>query len=99
LVLTRARADPPDAIRFRLVDLTGDGPVADPPGRLIARGLWVHEEEVPRNGASVQRRPVLARWFDGSWNAWVRRQKNPGSGENSSGLAFDTVRPTQPWPS
>jgi len=45
------------------------------------------------------RRPVLARWFDGSWHAWMRREKNPGSGQSSNGLAFGTVRPTQPWPS
>jgi hypothetical protein len=89
----------PDAIRFRLVELLGNGPAAEPAGRLIETGLWLHEEEVPRDGAWVQRRPVLARWFDGSWHAWVRREKNPGAGESSSGLAFDTVRPTEPWPS
>ena len=50
----------PDAIRFRVVDLPGDRPAPDLPGRLLARGLWVHEEEVPRDAASVQRRPVLA---------------------------------------
>ncbi len=88
----------PGAIRFRVVDLLGDGPAPELPGRLLVHGLWVHEEEVPRDGASVQRRPVLARWFDGSWHAWVRREKGPGSGASSSGLAFDTVRPTQPWP-
>jgi hypothetical protein len=81
-----------------VVDLLGDRPAPDLPGRLLARGLWVHEEEVPRDGASVQRRPMLARWYDGSWYTWVRREKNPGTGESSSGLAFDTVRPTQPWP-
>lgn len=85
----------PDAIRFRLVDLAGSK--QEPAGRLIEKGLWVHEEEVPRDGASVQRRPVLARWFDGSWHSWVRREKNPGAGESSSGLTFDTVRPTRPW--
>jgi hypothetical protein len=60
--------------------------------------MWVHEEEVPRDGVNVTRRPVLARWFDGSWHSWVRREKAPGTGESSSGLAFDTVRPTEPWP-
>jgi hypothetical protein len=88
----------PDAIRFRLVERTGSGPPSRPEGRLIENGLWVYEEEVPRDGAGVTRRPVLARWFDGSWHEWVRREKAPGTGENSSGLAFDTVRPSEPWP-
>jgi hypothetical protein len=87
-----------DRIRFRLVSLTGPGLDARPEGRLITPGMWLHEEEVPREGAHVVRRPVLARWFDGSWHSWVRREKAPGTGESSSGLAFDTVRPTDPWP-
>lgn len=53
---------------------------------------------MPREGVQVTRRPVLARWVDGSWHSWVRREKSPGTGESSSGLAFDTVRPTEPWP-
>ncbi|SNX55704.1 hypothetical protein SAMN06272735_0130 [Streptomyces sp. TLI_55] len=85
-------------IRFRLVGLTAPGLDARPEGRLITPGLWVHEEEVPRDGVYVTRRPVLARWVDGSWHSWVRREKAPGTGESSSGLAFDTVRPTEPWP-
>ncbi|NUS26658.1 MAG: hypothetical protein HOV92_20855 [Streptomyces sp.] len=85
-------------IRFRLADLTAPGLDARPEGRLITPGLWVHEEEVPRDGVYVTRRPVLARWYDGSWHSWVRREKAPGTGESSSGLAFDTVRPTEPWP-
>lgn len=86
-------------IRFRLVGLTGPGVDSRPEGLLITPGLWVYEEEVPRDGVIVTRRPVLARWSDGSWHIWVRRQKAPGTGESSSGLAFDTVRPTEPWPS
>ncbi|MEV0174614.1 hypothetical protein AB0I00_26285 [Streptomyces sp. NPDC050803] len=85
-------------IRFRLATLTGPGLDSRPEGRLITPGLWLHEEEVPREGAMVARRPVLARWFDGSWHSWVRREKTAGTGESSSGLAFDTVRPTDPWP-
>ena len=85
-------------IRFRLAELTGPGLDSRPEGRLIVPNLWVHEEEVPRDGVTVTRRPVLARWFDGSWHSWVRREKAPGAGESSSGLAFDTVRPTEPWP-
>lgn len=86
----------PAVIRFRLAQLIGPG--AQPEGRLIAEGLWMHEEEVPREGATVIRRPVLGRWFNGSWHRWVRREKSAGTGESSSGLAFDTVRPSEPWP-
>lgn len=85
-------------IRFRLATLTGPGLDSRPEGRLITPGLWLHEEEVPREGIRVARRPVLARWSDGSWYSWVRREKTPGTGESSSGLAFDTVRPSEPWP-
>ena len=88
----------PSVIRFRLANLNAPELNSRPAGRLLVDDLWVHEEEVPREGASVSRRPVLARWFDGSWHAWVRREKAPGTGESSSGLAFDTVRPTEPWP-
>ncbi|MFE5396186.1 hypothetical protein ACFQ9U_16710 [Streptomyces sp. NPDC056568] len=91
-------ADAPARIHFRLTPLTGPGREAAPQGRLITPDLWVHEEEVPRDGVHVVRRPVLARWCDGSWHSWVRREKSPGTGESSSGLAFDTVRPTDPWP-
>ncbi|GGT03053.1 hypothetical protein GCM10010271_00970 [Streptomyces kurssanovii] len=86
-------------IQFRLTELTGPGLDSRPEGLLITPGLLVHEEEVPRDGVNVTRRPVLARWFDGSWHSWVRREKAPGTGDSSSGLAFDTVRPTEPWPS
>jgi hypothetical protein len=58
----------------------------------------VHEEEVPRDGVRLSRRPVLARWYDGSRHAWTRREKNAGAGESSSGLEFDVVRPSDPWP-
>jgi len=68
-----------------------------PQGRLLTDGQWVHEEEVPREGAWVTRRPVLSRWYDGSWHVWTRREKNAGAGESSSGLAFDVVRPSEPW--
>lgn len=88
----------PGRIRFRVAAMNTETPRAAPVGRLIAPGLWIHEEEVPREGAAVLRRPVLARWFDGTWHSWTRREKTAGTGESSSGLAFDTVRPTDPWP-
>lgn len=95
----------PGAIRFELVRLQQPGVDSEPRGRLLnpdGSGIgpddWVHEEEVPREGATVTRRPVLSRWFDGSWHAWTRREKATGTGESSSGLAFDIVRPSEPWP-
>jgi hypothetical protein len=91
----------PETIRFRLTRLLQPHlPDADaePRGRLLPTGEWIHEEEVPREGAQLTRRPVLARWYDGSWHTWTRREKNAGSGESSSGLTFDLVRPSDPWP-
>ena len=88
----------PGVIHFGLAEMNAPGTTPAQKGRLISPGLWLHEEEVPREGASVLRRPVLARWFDGSWHSWVRREKSAGSGESSSGLVFDSVWPTDPWP-
>jgi hypothetical protein len=88
----------PGTVHFGLVELLQPEADSRPLGRLLTPGLWLHEEEVPREGATVTRRPVLARWFDGSTHAWTRREKNPGGGESSSGLAFDVVRPSDPWP-
>lgn len=87
-----------NSIRFALVPLEQPGFDSKPLGRLLRPDTWLHEEEVPRDGASVTRRPVIARWFDGSTHAWTRREKNAGGGESSSGLAFDIVRPSEPWP-
>jgi hypothetical protein len=91
-------AEKPGVIHFGLAEMNAPGTTPAQKGRLISPGLWLHEEEVPREGASVLRRPVLARWLDGSWHSWVRREKSAGSGESSSGLVFDSVWPTDPWP-
>jgi hypothetical protein len=88
----------PSVIHFHLAGLNAPGIATRPEGRLLGPDAWVHEEEVPRDGVQLARRTVLARWFDGSWHTWVRREKAPGTGESSSGLEFDTVRPTEPWP-
>ncbi|WP_369184873.1 hypothetical protein [Streptomyces sp. Y1] len=86
------------SIRFVLVQLDQPGASSQPLGRLLRPDSSVPEEEVPREGAEVTRSPVLARWYDGSWHPWVRREKNPGCGESSSGLLFDIVRPSETWP-
>ena len=51
--------------------------------------LKLFEEEVPREGARVQRGFQYARWVDGSCCLWVGRKKSAGRGEGSSGLRFD----------
>ncbi|WP_207934200.1 hypothetical protein, partial [Actinomadura sp. KC06] len=86
------------AIRFKLTGLVQPGIESAPRGRLLTGETWLHEEEVPREGSHVTRRPVLSRWTDGSWHAWIRREKTAGTGEGSSGLAFDIVRPSEAWP-
>ena len=91
-------AEKPGVIHFSLAQINAPEVTAAQQGRLINPNLWLHEEEVPREGAYVLRRPMLARWFDGSWHSWVRREKSAGTGESSSGLLFDSVWPTDPWP-
>lgn len=62
-------------------------------GRILEAGqaLDLFEEEVPREGVRVTRGYQFTRWFDGSSLLWVRRDKNVGSGEGSSGLRFDSL--------
>lgn len=91
-------AEGPGVIHFARADINAPDAQAAPTGRLVTPDLWLHEEEVPREGASVLRRPLLGRWFDGSWHSWIRREKSAGAGEASSGLQFDSVTPTDPWP-
>ena len=64
---------------------------AEPLGRILEPGteLRLFDEEVPREGARVQRSFQYARWIDGSTHLWIGRSKRPGRGEGSSGLRFD----------
>jgi hypothetical protein len=59
-------------------------PDAEPP-------LRIEEEEVPREGAIVERAFQYARWFDGRSLLWLGRRKTAGRGEASSDLRFDTL--------
>jgi hypothetical protein len=80
---------------------TGESPAIEeslPMGRLLTRGLWIHDEELPRSGTLVGRVPALTRGGDGRYHAWTRRTSDIGRGEADSGLRFDTVRPSDPWP-
>jgi hypothetical protein len=69
--------------------------ILEPQGLILdpGRELLLHDEEVPREGARVTRGFQYARWIDGSCHLWVGRRKQPGRGEGSSGLRFDTVDP------
>ncbi|MFG2891308.1 hypothetical protein [Streptomyces sp. NPDC048248] len=93
-----------ESIKLRLVPLVrrtaGEICTVTPLGALLesvsasgqgADALWLHEEEVPRSGATVIRAHQRARWHDGSVHQWMARQKTSGTGEASSGLHFDRV--------
>jgi hypothetical protein len=62
-----------------------------PQGQLLAQGDRLEEEEVPREGAVVERAFQYARWFDGRALLWVGRRKTAGRGEGASGLRYDTL--------
>ncbi|MDF2731547.1 MAG: uncharacterized protein K0S92_172 [Desertimonas sp.] len=53
--------------------------------------MVIEEEEVPRGGATVERRWQSARWTDGSLHVWLQRTKRLGYGERSSGLRWDSL--------
>ena len=53
--------------------------------------LRLAEEEVPREGAVVQRAFQYARWFDGRSLLWLGRRTRAGRGEGASGLRFDAL--------
>jgi hypothetical protein len=54
--------------------------------------LQIEEEEVPREGAIVERAFQYARWFDGRSLLWLGRRKTTGRGEAASDLRFDILR-------
>ena len=54
--------------------------------------LRIAEEEVPREGAIIERAFQYARWFDGRTIVWLGRRKRVGRGEGSSGLRFDALQ-------
>jgi hypothetical protein len=66
---------------------------AEPHGVLLRPGqpLTLHDEEIPREGVTVRRVPVLARRADGRYARWIARRVGVGRGEGASRLAFDTA--------
>lgn len=61
-----------------------------------ARPYFVHEEEVPRAGTRVSVAYRRTRWTGGRVVVWLAAHRETGRGEASSGLAFDTLVPTEP---
>jgi hypothetical protein len=59
------------------------------------RPLRVREEEVPRSGATVERRWQFGRWHDGGTHTWLQHRKRPGRGERSSGITWDRLDPVR----
>lgn len=54
--------------------------------------LRLADEEVPREGAIVERAFQYARWFDGRSLVWLGRRKGVGRGEGASGLRHDVLQ-------
>jgi hypothetical protein len=53
---------------------------------------FLHEEEVPRSGAIVDRKWQRSRWMDGKTFTWLGRRVKNGRGEANSGLEFDQIK-------
>jgi hypothetical protein len=73
--------------------MTHDGAPVEPLGLLLhpTEPMKIRDEELPREGVRVRRVPTIARRVDGSTARWVTRRVTIGSGEGSSGLAFDST--------
>jgi hypothetical protein len=69
----------------------GSGEDRAPRGPARGDELRLAEEEIPREGAIVERAFQHTRWFDGRSLLWLGRRKSPGRGEGSSGLRFDVL--------
>lgn len=96
-------ADPSGAPKFRLllvrrVDEAGEARDVPPLGELLAPGLWIWQEEVPREGARVIRRHLMARGGDGRLHVWCARRAQTGRGEGASGLSYDAATPAPEEP-
>jgi hypothetical protein len=84
-----------DLERAAILRTDADGEVQriEPRGLVLGGNapLRVPEEEVPREGAIVERAFQHARWFDGRSLIWLGRRKAVGRGEAASGLRFDAL--------
>jgi hypothetical protein len=78
-------------VRLQRARMAGGVP---PRGRLLREAkspYFIEEEEVPRNGAFVERSWQRTRWVQGRTLIWVGRRKTAGRGEGWSDLAFDQL--------
>src|SRR5579871_4020311 len=69
------------------------GRILRPTAIPIGAPYQLPEEEVPRNGVTVQRLSARSRWIDGSTRLWQLRRVQPGTGEAQSALRFDQPLP------
>jgi hypothetical protein len=60
--------------------------------------FFLHEEEVPRAGIRATSGFRRTRWTGGQAYVWLATSKQTGRGERSSGLAFDSIVPTNAEP-
>ncbi len=80
--------------RGAVLDLSGVPRVIESLARALDPGegrLLIREEEVPREGVVVRRTYQAARWYDGRLFVWSGNKASVGTGEASSGLAFDDL--------
>ena len=83
-----------ERLLLRRVDIDGTVRGVPPLGRILRPDpLRIWQEEVPREGALVTRRRILARGTDGTPHVWTGRVKRAGRGQSSSGLRYDDALP------
>ena len=68
---------------------------ATPPGAPSDIPYRIREEQIPREGTRVTRLVRRARGADGTTHVWIARTRGVGTGEGSSGLAFDQALPNE----
>ncbi|GIF53172.1 hypothetical protein DFJ67_5999 [Asanoa ferruginea] len=62
-----------------------------PHGRLLRAGGELNAERLGRAGIRLTRRAARARSIDGRTVVWMARRSEPGRGESTSGLRFDSI--------
>jgi hypothetical protein len=65
---------------------------AAPRGAFLQGNFMVRGDEVPREGLTLRRRYEVARAQNGTLHLWITREKQPGTGDFSSGVRFDLLR-------
>ena len=79
---------------LRRIDAAGQERDVLPAGAVLSpEGMWLWQEEVPREGARVVRRQRMTRGADGALYVWSGRLSGAGRGEGSSGLRYDDALP------